>query len=81
MARCTLSNYLKFSQKMFSELPQFRHVWLDEDAAVEQPAPGIQSPPVNSQRADQPHCLRPAIYGNVNRHQKRHYTFAHLRLE
>ena len=41
------------------ELPQLGHVRLDEDAAVEEPAPRVQLPPVNSQRADQPHCLRP----------------------
>ena len=53
--------YLKLTQKVLSELPQFGHVRLDEDAAVEEPAPRVQLPPVNSQRPDQPHCLRPVI--------------------
>ena len=51
--------YLQLAQKVLPELPQLGHVRLDEDAAVEQPAPRVQLPPVNSQRADQPHCLRP----------------------
>ena len=51
--------YLQLAQKVLPELPQLGHVRLDEDAAVEEPAPRVQLPPVNSQRADQPHCLRP----------------------
>ena len=50
---------------MLSELPQLGHVRLDEDAAVEEPAPRVQLPPVASQRADQPHCLRPVITRNM----------------
>ena len=35
------SNYLKLAQEVLSELPELGHVRLDEDAAVEQPAPRV----------------------------------------
>ena len=46
--------YLKLAQKVLSELPQFGHVRLDEDAAVERLPPRGRPPQVEPERADQP---------------------------